>query len=101
MTNYAASLPNYTPPVTAVVSALFDISGPSKIVRVNGAAGATNTVTQGTGNFGNYPLYLFRRGGTSLPFNGRIYGLTIYDRLLNASQLQQLEQWMNRKTGAY
>jgi hypothetical protein len=88
-------------PITNVISSVSDISGDIGILRVNGIVAAFTGGDQGTGNFGNYPLFLFRRGGISIPFNGRFYGLTIVGTLLPEGQLQQLEQWMNRKTGAY
>jgi len=61
----------------------------------------SGTTNAGTGNFGNYPLDLFRRGGTTLPFNGRFYGLTIVNKLLSTTELTQLETYTNGKTKAF
>jgi hypothetical protein len=95
---------------------------------VNSVQAASDSTSQGTGNYGNYPLYLFRRGGTSLPFNGRLYQLIVaggtnltfnqednnayleedFDTILlentdqvNQNQLEMLERFVNSKTKAY
>jgi hypothetical protein len=64
-------------PVTAVLSGIGDIGGDVASIRVDGVLVATDTADAGTGTYGNYPLYIGRRGGSSLPFNGRIYQLLI------------------------
>jgi hypothetical protein len=98
----------YTAPNSAVISAKLDHSKSARADRVAAKVNLSNTsqnpsgaATDSPANFGNYPLFLFRRGGTSLPFNGRFKGLVIIGTLLPEGQLQQLEQWMNRKTGAF
>ena len=88
-------------PTTDVVSGVNDISGDNAILRINGAQAAINTADQGTGNYGNYPLYIGRRGGTSLPFNGRLYGLVIRGALSSTGEIQGSESYMNLHTGAY
>jgi hypothetical protein len=88
-------------PSTFVLGGIGNISGASVILRLNGAAVANTTTGQGTGNYGNYPLFLFRRGGTSLPFNGRFYGLVIVGRRLTGGELMRLEKYTNSKTGAF
>jgi hypothetical protein len=90
----------YPSPITNVLTGLSDISGDSAILRVNAIQAAINTGDQGAGNFGNYPLYLFRRGGSSLPFNGRFYGMTIVNKLLSPTDLALLEEYTNGKTQA-
>lgn len=96
-----------TPPVTRVVSGSFDIAGASRATeifpRINGAAASLSgfgAADAGTGNFLAYPLYIGRRGGTSLPFNGRLYGLiTRFGANLTADQISQAERWMAQRTG--
>lgn len=89
-------------PDTAVITALHDISGDSSIIRRNGVAYAAGVADKGTGNFLAYPLYIGRRGGTTLPFNGRIYGLIVrFGANLTADQITQTETWINSKTGAF
>lgn len=91
-----------------VISCAFDISSALTVdeikPRVNGAAPSLLTIDAGpagTGNFGNYPLYIGRRGGASLPFNGRIYQLIVRGAESNASQIAAGEAYVNAKTRAY
>jgi len=88
-------------PDNSVLTGIGNISGDSAILRVNAIQAAINTGDQGAGNFGNYPLYLFRRGGASLPFNGRFYGLIVRGAASTAEQITQTETWVNGKTRAY
>lgn len=83
----------------AVVSALSDISAPSLAMRVNGWIGPTIATTQGIGNYGNYPLYIGRRGGTSLPFTGYLYGLIIRGALTDAAGITNTEKYLAAKSG--
>lgn len=89
----------FAPPITNVLTGIGDISGDLATLRVNGTQAASRTADQGTGNYGNYPLYIGRRGGTELPFNGRLYGLIVRGAATNATQLEQTEQWINSKMG--
>ena len=92
----------YTSPITSVISGLGNISGPSNLVRVNGAQVGSVLTTQGTGNYLNYPLYIGRRGGATDPFNGRLYSLiTRFGANLTTGQITSTESWVNSKTGAY
>lgn len=92
----------YTSPITNVFTGTSDIIGDLITIRVNGAQVATSSVDQGTGNYLAYPLYIGRRGGTTLPFNGRIYSLiTRFGTNLTTGQITSTENWVNGKTGAY
>jgi len=91
----------YPQPITNVISGIGNISAPSATLRVNGAQVAQSTATQGTGNYGNYPLYIGARAGTSLWFNGRLYGLVVSGKQASASEIAGTEAWLNQKTGAY
>ena len=84
-----------------VVTGLGDISGDSCALRINGTQIVTSSTNQGTGNFGNYPLYIGRRANTSVPFNGRIYQMVVCGKTLSASELASTEAYVNTKTGAY
>lgn len=89
-------------PVSAVFSASFNIAAAAAkriVQRHNGAVIATSESLQGTGNYGNYPLYLFRRGGTSLPFSGHFYGLVIVGRLTTDAETRNVERLYANKTG--
>lgn len=92
---------SFAAPITNVLTGLTDIAAPSATLRVNGAVAVTNNTTQGTGNFGNYPLYYFRRGGTSLPFNGRWFGDIGFAGVPTASQIAWAEAYYNSLSGAY
>lgn len=91
----------YTAPITNVLTGIAAISTPVDTLRINGTQAATSSASQGTGNYGNYPLYLFARAGTSLWFNGRLYGLVIAGKSASASEIASTEAWLNSKTGAY
>ena len=92
----------YPAPITNVMTGLADISGDTQTLRLNGAVAGINTADKGSGNFLAYPLYIGRRGGTTLPFNGRLYGLAVrFGANLSAAQIAQMEAWMAGKTGIY
>ncbi len=96
-----SSSAGHASPVTRVISAAASISTDSIVMRVNGTQAAATATDQGTGNYGNYPLYIGRRGGTTLPFNGRIYQLIIRGAASNDGQIAATEAWCNAKTRAY
>lgn len=85
-------------PATRVVSGLANLATPATTVRVNGVA-ANSSTSQGGGNFGTYPLYIGRRGGTTLPFNGSIYQLIVRAAASTAAQVAQAEAYVGAKAG--
>ena len=88
-------------PETTVISLQMDISSPVLKSRKNSAVVATNTNTQGTGSYGNYPLYIGKRGGASFPFKGYMYQLVIRGATSLDSQVAVTEAYVNSKTKAY
>jgi hypothetical protein len=88
-------------PVTNVATGIGDIFGDSQILRLNGSQVASNTADQGTGNYGNYPLYVGARAGSSVFFNGQLYSLIIRGAASSAAQIGQAETYVNSKTKAY
>ena len=95
-------------PVSNVLTTLLDYAkaGTDEIdLRANGASVALTTVSgtdAGTGNFLAYPLYIGRRGGTSLPFNGQIYNMIVrFGANLDAGTITSTETFVNGKTGAF
>ena len=95
-TNNAA----YAAPSSLVVAAKLDINGATKnLLRVNAAQALVSSVSVGTGNYGNYPLYIGRRGGTSIPFNGNLYGLIGISRLTTDTETLALEKAIAKATG--
>jgi hypothetical protein len=91
----------YTAPITNVVTGIADIAGASNIIRINGVQVGSVATTQGTGNYGNYPLYIGRRNNATLPLNGNLYSLIIRGAQSSAAQISSTETWVNGKTGAY
>lgn len=94
------SVASPTAPVSAVVSGLGDISGDTAKLRVNGTQVAQSTADQGAGNYLSYPLYIGRRGGTTVPFNGHIYSLiTRFGPNLDTTVIESTEGYVAGKTG--
>ena len=83
----------------AHVIAFSDISADSSEIRVNDLAAVQAAADQGTGNFGNYTMYLFRRGGTTVPFYGRFNGLFVINRLCTSEELAILKAYYKERTG--
>lgn len=88
----------FTTNTPAVITATSQIAaGWLHTISVNAGTPATAATNVGTGNFGNYPLYIGRRGGTSLPFNGNLYQLVIRGAL--TADLAPIEAFTADKTG--
>ena len=87
----------YPAPDSAVITAQHDIAGDLSRIRRNGSsAGAIDgTADKGEGNFGNYPLYLFSRGGTSLRFKGPFYSLVIRGAATDTETIEKMAQVIN------
>ena len=84
---------------TAVLSVKHDISGSLSSMRRNGVVGINGTGDKGTGNFGNYPLYIGRRDGASLSFRGHIYSLIGVGRLATENETAVIEKELAKRTG--
>ena len=92
----------FAAPRTSILTGTSDIAANSRQIRVDGVNQVSALDAMGGGNFLAYPMFIGRRGGTSLPFNGQMYGLiTRFGPNLNTSQLVSTEGWMNTKTRAY
>ena len=87
-------------PTTKVITGISDISGNSVNIRLNGVAGTAATGL-GTGNFGNYPLFIGARNAASLFFNGNLYDLIVRGAASTAGEVAATEMYVNSKTGAY
>ena len=88
-------------PTTNVITAVGDIAGDLNRVTKNGTTSNQIGGDLGTGNFGNYPLYVGRRNNASLPFSGRIYQIAIKGKALSAAEIATVESFINSKTKAY
>lgn len=89
---------SHAAPITAVVSGYADLRSTQLKLGVNGAL-TTGATSLGTGNYGNYPLYIGRRGGTTLPFTGHIYSLIGIGRLTTDAETTALEKLIAKNTG--
>ena len=88
----------YTAPLNNVVTGLANISGATNTLRVNGIA-TSDTNTQGTGVYGNYPLYLFTRSATVPTVAYNFYGAIIRGAQSDTASVTQTENYMATKTG--
>lgn len=94
--------PSYTSipaPATAVMTGQADIAGGAARLRVGGVERGLDSTGLGTGVFGNYPLYLGRRAGTTFPFKGNLYGLTVRGAQSALAQIQTVERFLASKAG--
>ena len=81
---------------SGVVAQDISLSAPRNALRVNGATLSTETTALG-GSFGNYPLYIGARDGTSLYFNGRLYSLIVRGAQSSLSQIEATERYIKQK----
>jgi len=94
-------------PLTEVWAAAYNYAGAARAeevsARINGSSSllAEATGTAVSGSFTNSPIYIGRRGGTSLPFNGNLYQLIVRGALPDAAQITAAESYVNSKTRAY
>lgn len=96
----------YAAPNTAVVSGQLDYAGATVDAQIVGRINGANVSASQAGSraistaFGNYPLYIGRRGGTTNPFNGRDYGICVrFGANLDAATISATENYMAQKTG--
>ena len=101
----AVDYSTYTAPISNVISLKLTTSATNYLGAIMGrfdgvnTAGSANSSAASIGNYGNYPLYIGRRGGTSLPFNGHLYGLIGIGRLTTDSETAALEKVIAKNTG--
>ena len=95
----------YAAPVTNVFSTLFDIAGAgisNEIVpRINGVVDQDNPfgASAGTGNFGNYPLFIGARNNAGSWLNGHLYSLAVVGSAVSAGNIAAMESWVAGRTG--
>jgi len=77
------------------------ISTPFVSLSKNGIQLGEYSLSQGSGNYGNYPVYIGSRGGSSLFFNGNIYCLAVIGKLLTAQEQAQAERYIANKMKGY
>ncbi len=91
------------PPVTFVAGGVADIPADYLVTYVNDVPGLVVSTDQGTGNYGNFPLYFFRRAGASLPFSGWEVGgcMLVAGIVPTAEQIAWVHAYFNSRAGAY
>lgn len=89
---------NNAAPYSAVITAKGNIAASSISLRSNGVS-FNGSVALGAGNYRNHPLYIGRRGGTSLPFIGHIYGLIGIGKLTSDNETVAIEKELAKRTG--
>jgi hypothetical protein len=82
-----------------VFSGIHDIAGSISTAVLDRVAGTSSTASKGTGNFGNYPLYIGSRAGSTLYFSGRISRLIVIGRKLTAPEIAAAEAWCAAPVG--
>ena len=99
-TNQNAKMLTGDAPDTAVISAAGYIQGDSNKIWRNGIAGVEATGDQGTGQFGNYPVFIGSRNGSSLRYKGLVQTIFIRGgtRLTNTER-QAAEQYVAGRIG--
>ena len=97
---YASSPTNaYPAPHSTVLTGFGSPTQNIARLRVNGIQVADTPTEQGSSVYGNYPLYIGRRGGISLPFNGHLYSLIGIGRLTTDSETIALEKSIAKNVG--
>ena len=86
-------------PASFVATMYGDIATNLAYLKVNNVVGNPNGANQGGGNYGNYTLYIGRRSGNQLPFNGHIYGLIGVGRLTTDNETAAIEKELAKRTG--
>ena len=94
-----ASIGGFNAPISIVATCKSSIAQDIADLRINGNLVVTGRQDQGTGNYDNHPLYIGRRGGTSLPFNGHIYGLIGIGKLTTDTETAAIEKELAKRTG--
>jgi hypothetical protein len=100
----SAQASGYAAPITTVnaVSQNLALLSNEVILRVNGAQVATSGASDaGSGNYGNYPLFIGARNNASLYFNGWLTSLIVRGAQSTQGQIEATESWVNGKTGAF
>ena len=82
-----------------VLFSMSTITTDAIIARINGVQVANSSGDQGAGPYGNYPMYVGRRGGTSQPFKGRIYQLIVRGAITTAQHIIDIERYVAGRTG--
>lgn len=86
----------YPAPVNAVLTGIGDIVAPISDLRVAGV-GAPGAGAQGTGPYLSYPVFVGRRGGTGLSYQGQMTELIVRGAATPIPTVQQVEAYLQAK----
>jgi hypothetical protein len=89
----------YAAPTTRLITMLADISAPSLVGRIGGVQVVNSTASQGTGNFSSNRIFIGRRNGTEIAFNGIVYQLIVRGLLTSGVKLTGAERFAGAKAG--
>lgn len=95
----AVTAASYAAPTSKVVTLQSSIPASLVSLRVNSVAAASNAASQGTGNYGNYPLNFGSRSGGTVALNGRLYGVVVVGAAQAAANLTLTERWVGQRMG--
>lgn len=87
----------FNSPISLTVTGISKISTDLCKININSTQFASVTTDQWTWNFWTYPIYLFRRAGTSLPFSGNLYWLIIRGKLSTDKQILDTEKFLTKR----
>lgn len=82
-----------------VITAKSDIPNDLNTVSIDGVLGTPSVPDLGVGKLGNYPLFIGRRGGTTLSFNGHIYSLIGVGKLVSDGETITIEKELAKRVG--
>lgn len=83
-------------PETRVLTGYANIAGQVCGLRGEGFV-VTSSATQGVGNYGNHPMYICARAGTSRYFNGRLYSLIVRGAQTGGATVEAVERYIKSK----
>jgi hypothetical protein len=90
----------YDVPSTNVVTGFSEISADIATIRVDGVDKTTQTLDQGSGNYGAYPLNVgARNDAAGLHFEGFMYSMIIRNVVSDSAAIASTEAYVASKTG--
>jgi hypothetical protein len=95
----AISQGTYPAPDPVVISCRADKASDTASISVSRGPTVTATGDQGTGNFGNYPLFIGPRSNAVFPYNGNLYGLIVRGALTDDATTAKIEDLLAAKAG--
>ena len=96
--NASVAVNNNAAPKSAVLVGQAQIGTDTLKIKVNSTQNSSST-DQGTGNYGNYSLYIGRREGKFFSLNGHLYSLIGVGRLSTDAETTNLEKAIAKNVG--